>query len=442
MSGREGLMKMMGVLLFCLAGPVFAGQVLDGGKTERVGNLPIPAIEDLLRVDRKIRPSREAMRNSAFVLKTSSHPVTGERYVILTDHTSTGCLAALDRLAMVRKGVVLRVKDLALIHRRPERMEQLRDQLRQSRVRYLAVAPRLESFRENMVLGLWELASTLDDDPQLDLFPGFLVASDEKRFVSLVERSINHRPTRNKALRPVAISQVRTAGELRSLQKAAVLRKLFVRSSISMPIVAIYGARAKNAATLSGTGIWNLRANPGERFLKQFPPSAARALEEASLIVMHGHGAPGMSCGVDVAGLPKSLNGKFVLTGSCFAASPVRSDLPSLRQAPGGYRVEARDAFALRAIDQGATAVFGHMRLSMGFPHLFPVLESWMKGQTLGESYQQLINGLIEIYGFRSGRFVVPADVPSGRRLPQNRLLYVVFGDPALQPFEPLVKRR
>jgi hypothetical protein len=120
----------------------------------------------------------------------------------------------------------------------------------------------------------------------------------------------------------------------------------------------------------------------------------------------------------------------------------VRSDLPSLRQAPGGYRVEARDAFALRAIDQGATAVFGHMRLSMGFPHLFPVLESWMKGQTLGESYQQLINGLIEIYGFRSGRFVVPADVPSGRRLPQNRLLYVVFGDPALQPFEPLVKRR
>ena len=78
-------MKMMGVLLFCLAGPVFAGQVLDGGKTERVGNLPIPAIEDLLRVDRKIRPSREAMRNSAFVLKTSSHPVTGERYVILTE---------------------------------------------------------------------------------------------------------------------------------------------------------------------------------------------------------------------------------------------------------------------------------------------------------------------------------------------------------------------
>ncbi|MFP6770593.1 MAG: hypothetical protein VB859_20635, partial [Planctomycetaceae bacterium] len=153
MNEKEGPMKMMGVLLFCLAGPVFAAQVPDAEKTDRVGNLPIPEIEDLLRVDRKNRPSREAMRNSAFVLKTGPHPVTGERYVILTDHTTAGCLAALDRLAVARKGVVLRVKDLALIHQRPERMEQLRDQLRQSRVRYLAVAPRLESFRENMVLG-------------------------------------------------------------------------------------------------------------------------------------------------------------------------------------------------------------------------------------------------------------------------------------------------
>ena len=148
-----------------------------------------------------------------------------------------------------------------------------------------------------------------------------------------------------------------------------------------------------------------------------------------------------MSCGVDIDGLPADLTGKVILSGSCFAASPVQSDFPALRQAPGGYEVKKRDAFALRAIDNGATVFFGHMRLSMGFPHLFPVLEAWSQGQSVGESYQQLINALITVRGFRTGRFLVAPAVPgrvSRRRVPQNLLLYVVFGDPAVRPFEPI----
>jgi hypothetical protein len=41
--------------------------------------------------------------------------------------------------------------------------------------------------------------------------------------------------------------------------------------------------------------------------------------------------------------------------------------------------------------------------------------------------------------GFRSGSYVVkqPADQ---RRLPQNVLLYVILGDPAIVPFEALNK--
>ncbi|GIS63429.1 MAG: hypothetical protein CM1200mP2_56540 [Planctomycetaceae bacterium] len=53
---------------------------------------------------------------------------------------------------------------------------------------------------------------------------------------------------------------------------------------------------------------------------------------------MHGHGVPGMSCGVDVDGLPNDLSGKFILSGSCFAASPDRSDFPRMRRTPGGVR--------------------------------------------------------------------------------------------------------
>ena len=110
-----------------------------------------------------------------------------------------------------------------------------------------------------------------------------------------------------------------------------------------------------------------------------------------------------------------------------------------MRRIPGGYEVKKRDAFALRAIDNGSTAFFGHMRLSMGFPHVFPVLEAWSQGKTVGESYQQLINGLIAVRGFRSGRFVVSPDRAAGRRVPQGLLLYVVLGDPAVQPFQAAV---
>ena len=92
------------------------------------------------------------------------------------------------------------------------------------------------------------------------------------------------------------------------------------------------------------------------------------------------------------------------------------------------------DAFVLRAIDCGAIATFGHMRFSYGFSHLYPVLESWMRGETIGQSYQQLINGLIEKNQFDSSALVMDATTLKGKMPKQNVLLYVLVGDPALQP--------
>ena len=408
---------------------------------EKIGDLGIPEVRQLPRVDRSKRPGRQESKNSAFILKTEPHRVAGERYVILTDHRSPLFLSSLKRLAKARDGIILKVDDLALLGQDATTLESLRQQLRSARVRFLAVAPRTSSFRENMVLGLWELTSTLDDDPLVDVFPGFLLASTPQRFRALVDRSIQHKPLATSRIKPLAISQVPRAEELRSLQKAAVLRKWFGRSNVATPIVAVYSRRAVEAARLTGPEIWNLQATSQQPFIKSFPRGAQAAFRSASLVVMHGHGVPGMSCGVDIDGLPADLAGKVILSGSCFAASPVHSDFPAVRQAPGGYEVKKRDAFALRAIDNGATVFFGHMRLSMGFPHLFPELEAWSQGKSVGESYQQLINALITVRGFRSGKFLVAPAVPgrvSRRRLPQNLLLYVVLGDPAIRPFEPI----
>ena len=112
-----------------------------------------------------------------------------------------------------------------------------------------------------------------------------------------------------------------------------------------------------------------------------------------------------------------------------------------MSRAPGGYTVSQRPAFATRCVDQGAIVFFGHMRLSSGFPHLYPVLEQRMAGKTVGESYQQLMNAIMTVRGLRPGNFILADPLTAGRRLPQNILLYVVLGDPALVPVAALSKK-
>ena len=395
--------------------------------------LIIPDVNELPRIDRETRPSQQARRDSAFVMKTRRHTVNGDRYVILTDHTEPGYLRPLQRLAQHRDGMILRVENLALLYKDPNEMTKVRTQLKEAKVRHLAISPRMETYRENMLLGIWELISTIDDDPQLDAYPGLLLASSEEEFARLIARSISHKPLGCRELRPFAISQVPSTQELRSLQKSGILRKLFAQQDRRTPIFAIYGPRATDAPRLPGDLVWSYQSKGRGDLLKKFPDPAAREFEKASLLIMHGHGVPGMSCGVDIDAIGEKLSAKVVLCGSCFAAAPKKSDLPRMRQAPGGYSVEARDAFALRAVDNGASVVFGHMRLSQGFPHLFPVLEAWMEGRTVGQAYQELINGIIEMRDLKSGHFVVSESV-SDARPPQNILLYVVIGDPAVQP--------
>jgi hypothetical protein len=253
----------------------------------------------------------------------------------------------------------------------------------------------------------------------------------------LIDRTINYRSIPQKNLRPFAISQVPSNTESRSLQKAGILRKVFADYGIETPTLAIYTPKATDAPQLKGKRIWNIRLASKGDFLKTFDPQPREALRNSQLVIMHGHGIPGMSCSVDIEGIPAKSNNQVILSGSCFSAAPVKSDFPRMASAPGGYKVDQRPAFGTRYIDRGATVFFGHMRLSSGFPHLYPVLEKWLQGASVGEAYQQLMNSIIEMRGFRPGRYVVKQPVTQ-RRVPQNALLYVIFGDPALVPFETL----
>ena len=357
--------------------------------------IPIPDVDDLDRVSRDHPPSRKARRNTAFVLQTDEHAVSGTQYVVLTDHKDEAYLASLNRLAEHHGGSVIQVDDLATLHGNVESFGKLRQQLIDGKAKWVAIAPRKESFRENMLLGMWKLLSTLDDDPQIDAFPGVLLASNAEAFAKLIDQSINHQPQPLTTLKPFAISQVGKERELRSLQKSAILRNLFAEMEVETPIVGIYGSRADNAPRLEGDKTWSMKIASRKDFVKEFPDDVSQALNDSNLIVLHGHGIPGMSCSVDNDGLPSDLSGKMIFAGSCFSASPSKSDLPPMRKAPGGYEVQKRDAFILQAIDKGAIMAFGHQRLSSGFPHLFPVLEDVLAGKSAGQAYQELLNGLV-----------------------------------------------
>ena len=401
--------------------------------------LPVPAVDELKRADASTQLARSERRNSAYVLKTSRHLANGDRYVVVTDHHELAFLDPLHRLVKHYGGTLLKVENLSTLHLNPNAAKSLLVELQSTNPKFVAVAPRIESLRENMLLQVWELLAQIDEDPQLDAYPGILVASTSDGLARLVDQSIGYRPRSRKSLVPMAISQVPSRTELRSLQKAAILRRQFKSLGMKTPIVAVYTSQATGAPHLDGESVWSLATTTGKRFVRSFSGKLGVTLRSANLVIMHGHGSPGMSCSVSVSAIPRDCSGKLLLTGSCYSASPKVSDLAKLREAPGGYAITAEDAFVLRAIDSGAVSTFGHMRLSSGFPHLYPVLESWMRSETIGQSYQQLINGLLERNRLDSRDLVMDTATLEKRQPKQNVLLYVLIGDPALQPLEKLI---
>ncbi|MGY8770052.1 MAG: hypothetical protein ACKVH8_16670 [Pirellulales bacterium] len=396
--------------------------------------LPIPAANELQRADSTTTLSPSERKNSAYILKTVRHQASGNRYVVMTDHHEPEYLDPLHRLVKHYNGILIQVENLATLHLDRAKSKALLASLQSSKPKFVAIASRLKSLRENMVLHLWELLAQIDEDPQLDAYPGFLVASTAEGLARLVDQSIHYVPRSKNSLKPMAISQVSSQTELRSLQKAAILRRQFADHGLQTPIAAVYSPKATGAPKLNGDQVWNLVTTNSDRFVRSFDDELGRTLRAANLLVMHGHGSPGMSCSVDISAIPEDCSGKLLLTGSCFSASPQQSDMAPMREAPGGYAMTNKDAFVLRAIDNGAVATFGHMRLSQGFPHLYTVLESWMLGETIGQSYQQLINGLIEKSRLYSRTLIMDTKTLKGKRSKQGVLLYVLIGDPALQP--------
>ena len=430
----------------------------DGNRIQRPGTerpaakLTFPKIEDITRIDPKTRGSAEERAWALGIIRTEAHPVDGEGYVILTDHQEEEWLEPLRRLGEHRNGKILILDDLATIHESEEKWNSVRERIAKEDPRFVAIAPRQESYREKMLVGIFKLLASFDDDPQLDVFPGLLVAPDADSFAKLIAHSIKYepRPTDEfKAFLQCHFTDHSPDG-LRTVQKVGILRDHF--SSLgpkATPSLVIRSSKVPEEKPLKGDDI--VYATSERRLLTSFPDASREPLAGSPLLVMFGHGSPGMAAGFTVEAFHDvDLTGKIVLSGSCWSAAPTNLDFPMPRRDAAGTDLEDdKERFLMRAVENGAVVSFGHMRLCGGFRALYPVLESWTEGLTVGEAYQRLANALLAMERTPLDTFLAldPEKLPkSGRQqrspaIPGNQLLYVILGDPALQPFEALGKK-
>ena len=149
--------------------------------TAKAAALVVPTPDQIPRVKPGQTPSLEARRMSCWVQDTRAHAPLGKAYVVLTDVQNQESTKAVKKLLSHHKGKLLKVSSLKNLSSDPKAREQLRLQLIKLKPRYVAVVPRLQSYRENTLLALWDVFTRLDEDPYLDVYPARVRAGSHIR---------------------------------------------------------------------------------------------------------------------------------------------------------------------------------------------------------------------------------------------------------------------
>lgn len=398
-----------------------------------------PAFESLERVDTDNAFDGDSASRT-FVLRTQEHKPVGDAYIIVTDHTEEQYLAPLRKLAAFHHGKVLQIGSFADLCTNERFRDQLRTGLQAERPRFVAIAPTLGTYQENVLLTFWQIMSELGPEPGLDVFPGLLVAPDAASFANLIEHSITYTPA---PIKPFIVAQVTDCGQngQRSLQKLRILRQYFQARRVPSSGLIVRKAEAMRCQNEfpAQVGEFELDQKRPRVLVPSLTPEIQQAFAWSNLDIFFGHGVPGMTCSLDVNAFDQTdFTGKIVLSGSCFSAAPLYSDLPTDSVGIDGSPVEnERTRFFQRAIANGAVILYGHMRTNGGFPELSAFFEGLMNGLTVGESYQRLTNANIAMSKLPQDRIMIlPQFINFKQAVTRhNALLYVVIGDPALTPF-------
>jgi|GEM_PF-857289 len=407
-------------------------------------SLIIPSIEQL-----RHPPGPNAYGPNARMLQTREHAPKGDRYVVLTDYPGKKALNALQRLADSHQGVIVRTPSLGDLFQTPQEFERLKTELQRLAPRYVAIAPRAVSYRQNMHLAVLKLLSSFDGNPDLDVFPGYLIAPDAEKLSDLTDRILAFKPMVRTQLKPAIIGTIEDDGRTRyrSYQKAKVMQKMFTEEGRDPSAVFVVTNRAlttrEDFPQLGGTpGETAMLPTRPKELVTNFSAPAKQALSGRNILFLFGHGVPDRVCGTKVAAFsPLDFSNELVFCGSCMSASSSHDDRLKKENQPDTQR------FASMATDRGAIAVLGHMGLCEGFPEVFPVAENVLGGLSLGEAYQRTMNALIgnkplpayyETAG--PGKAGDDGDEDANavesvmQKDPVNDLMLILWGDPALVP--------
>lgn len=413
-------------LLTCLA--LFTASCLSLSAVDFTSTLSIPSLESLIRIQTREDLRGQNPKDNFVSLVTSEAEAIGKGYTVLTDHQDALYLASLSKLKRHYQGALVQVKDFRDLSSNKVERERVKAELQDTR--YLAIAPRTASFSENTVLSLLQLLRELDSDPQVDVFPGFLVASSPEGLATIIDTALAHRPVSQAQIQPVAISLVDSKRRTNALQKAGYFRKFFAKTKKETPTFLVYLPRAHDAPSLGHDLIWYQQLSKDKAVVQNLPDAFDEHFIKSNLVLMHGHGTVGESCRVTTNALHKDLTGKVVLSGSCFSAAPAHFDWPLEKR----DQFSTQTSFSIRASELGAITSFGHMRLSNGFRYLHPVFEELYAGGSNGEAYHKLLNAALKYSPEAASELLSP--IPKVRKPKQNSLLYILFGDPALHPYQ------
>lgn len=395
-------------------------------------SLIIPTIAEL-----RNPPQRNAFGPSTSLTKTKAHPPLGKAYVVITDHQDPAARKALERLAKYRGGTVIDVTSLGELFQQPTEFNRVSTELKRLKPKFVAIAPKITSYRENMHLSVLKLLAGLDSDPQLDAFPGYLVASNPAMVAALVDRTIAYQPLTSENLAPVSIGAIEDDNSLRyrSYQKAKVMQKMFADQGKESPAIIIttrksHTKRGDFPKLASGNGNIAMLPTKSRQSFGTLSRPATDALNRNNMLFMFGHGTTDRIVGTQIdafAGI--DFADELVFCGSCMSATPYQSDRKNLSARKDDKR------FAFHAMDNGAVMLLAHMGLCGGFPKVYPMAEHVLDGMSSGEAYQRLMNALI---GSRPipGYYPDPATKKTGKKDSANGLLYILWGDPALVPLQ------
>ena len=268
--------------------------------------------------------------NKNFALYAQPHKTLGDAYVIVTDLNDGIRKQALTKLAEFHHGSIIQILDLGALENDPAARTSLRTQLLKSKPKFVAIAPRPENYRENVQLALLSVFAQLDGSNQIAVYPGWLTAPDDKSFVKLLQHSYDPITYDRSTLKPMIFAQVPGPhrGGTRSVSKAALLQPFFRTLGLAPNICVV----KTDAATKAGlqTPVFDAEGvvlNIDSQVLGMLPKKQAAQFLNSNLILLFGHGVPGMTCSMRVSAFDSlSFANKIVLCGSCFSAAPDKSD--------------------------------------------------------------------------------------------------------------------